>query len=108
MGPAHLSSSALVLEWRERRDCRSRLRGGFLAGFLVRVGVKRSGLSLHHVGSDHYFLHARKRGQLEHSLEEDALQDGTKAPRAGLALDRLLGDGVKRLFLEAKLDAFHL
>ena len=40
---------------------------------------------------------------LVHHVEHDVLEDGAQAPRAGLPLDRLLGNGVQRLVGEFEL-----
>src|SRR3990172_10768775 len=43
------------------------------------------------------------RRDLVHHVEHDVLEDGAQPPRAGLPLDRLLGNGVKRLVGEFEL-----
>src|SRR4249920_4220853 len=62
----------------------------------VRVDVERTGGSLDHFARDHDLFDAFQTRQIEHGLEQDAFEDRTQAPRAGLALDRLAGDRAKR------------
>src|SRR5262245_24794460 len=58
----------------------------------VRVDVERTRGSLDHLARDDDFLDAFQAREVEHGLEQNALQDRTQASRAGLALDRLAGD----------------
>src|SRR5262249_25335585 len=46
--------------------------------------------------------------QLEHGVEQDALHNRAQPPRAGLAVDRLSGDGVERFLRKREIDAIHL
>src|SRR5262249_44749861 len=50
-------------------------------------------------------LYVAARGQLELHLEEDFLDDRAQAARAGLALERLVGDRGQRVLGEDELDA---
>src|SRR6478609_3242094 len=74
----------------------------------VRVDVQRTGGSLDHFARDHHLLDAFQARKVEHGLEQDALEDRTQAPRAGLALDRPAGDRAERLVGEGELDVLHL
>ena len=47
-------------------------------------------------------------GQVEHRVEQDAFDDRAQAARAGLALDRLLGDRDQRIVGEGQLDILQL
>src|SRR6185312_5100850 len=46
--------------------------------------------------------------KVEHGVKQDALHDGAQAARAGLAVDRLAGNGAKRLFRQGQINRFHL
>src|SRR5476649_2511035 len=61
----------------------------------IRVDVERARGSLDHFARDHDFLDAFQARQIEHGLEQDAFEDRTQAPRAGLALDRPAGNRAK-------------
>src|SRR5689334_3613407 len=63
----------------------------------VRIDVERTGGSIDHFARDHDLFDAFQTRKVEHGLEQDAFEDRTQAPRAGLALDRLAGDRAKRL-----------
>src|SRR5512139_2317605 len=56
-----------------------------------------------HVFGDDALADVALRRDLVHHVEHDVLEDGAKAPRAGLPLDRLLGYGVQRLVGEFEL-----
>src|SRR5262245_66129634 len=70
-----------------------------LSNGAIGVDVERTRSSLDHFARDDDFLDAR---QVEHGLDQDALQDGTQASRAGLVLDRLAGDRAARLVGEVR------
>ena len=48
---------------------------------------------------DDHFGDAFQRGQVEHRIEQQPFHDRPQAPRAGLALDGLLGDRFQRCLL---------
>src|SRR5262245_37760918 len=87
-----------------------RIPSGAGAGVAGAVGidVKRTRRPLDHLTRDHHLLDAFEAGEIEHGVEQDALHDGTQPARAGLALDRLAGDGVVGLVREREVDALHL
>src|SRR3954467_6764507 len=53
---------------------------------------------------DDALLDVAARWQLELNLEEDLLDDRAQAAGAGLALERLVGDGLERVAAEDELD----
>src|ERR1700720_407814 len=60
------------------------------------VDVERRCGALHNFPGDHHLLDAFEARQVEHGVEQDALPDRAQPPRAGLAVDRLAGDGAER------------
>ncbi|MNT44570.1 hypothetical protein D3C72_1811040 [compost metagenome] len=52
-------------------------------------------------------MHALVVGQVVHDVHQRLLQDRTQATGAGLAADRLAGDGAQRTRADFQLDAFH-
>src|SRR6188472_291041 len=54
---------------------------------------------------DHALRHVTPRRQLEHHVEQRALDDRAEAARAGLALERAVGDLPHRVLSEDELDA---
>src|ERR1700724_3333969 len=59
------------------------------------VDVERRCGALHNFPGDHHLLDAFEARQVEHGVEQDALHDRAQPPRAGLAVDRLAGDGAQ-------------
>src|SRR5262249_34302552 len=57
---------------------------------------------------DHDLLDAFEARQVEHRVEQDGLQDRAQAARAGLADDRLAGNGAERFLRQRETDALHL
>src|ERR1700746_2603475 len=84
--------------------------GAALDGAIRTVGVdvQRARRPFHDFARDDHLFNAFKARQIEHGLEQDALQDRAQAARAGLALDCLAGDGAKRFVREGQLDVLHL
>src|SRR4051794_32902245 len=60
------------------------------------VDIERPRGALHNFPRDHHLLDTFEARQLEHGVEQDALHDRAQPPRAGLAVDRLAGDGAER------------
>jgi hypothetical protein len=56
---------------------------------------------------DHDLGHAVERGQVEHGVDQRMFQDGTQAARAGLARQRLAGDGRSADGRISEFDAVH-
>jgi len=79
-----------------------------LSNGAIGVDVERTRGSLDHFARDDDFLDALEARQVEHGLDQDALQDKTQASRAGLVLDRLAGDRAARLVGEGQVDVLHL
>src|SRR5216683_2531257 len=74
----------------------------------IGVDIERASRSLHHFARDHDLFDAFQARQIEHGLQQDALENRAQAARAGLALDRLAGDRAKSLVGERQLDVLHL
>ena len=74
----------------------------------IGVDVERLRRSFHNFARDRDFLDTLEARELEHGLEQDALEDRPQAARPGLALDRLAGDRAKRLVDEGQLDILRL
>ena len=55
-----------------------------------------------------HLRHVAARGELELDLEQDLLDDRAQPARAGLALERLVGDRRQRVVGEDELDAIEL
>src|SRR6266545_5050754 len=72
------------------------------------VDIERPCGALHNFPGDHHLLDAFEARQVEHGVEQDALHDRAQPPRAGLAVDRLAGDGAERLICQGQIDALHL
>src|SRR5690242_14446803 len=76
--------------------------GSVAAGFfLLGIDADRVLAAFDHVLVDHHFVDAVHRRQIEHRVEQDALEDRAQSARAGLAIDRLLGDRHQRVIGEA-------
>src|SRR4051794_6234729 len=85
------------------------LRGLGAEGPVVLVGdglgdERRRQPALDGLARDDALLHVAPRGQLELHVEQDLLDDRPQAAGAGLALERLVGDGLERLVGEHELD----
>src|SRR3977135_3408870 len=88
---------------------RSRARAGFDGAVgTIGVDVERTSGPLDYFARDHDLFDAFQSRQVEHGPEEKALENGTQAARAGLALDRLAGDRAKSFVGEGQLDVLHL
>src|SRR5689334_11404922 len=74
----------------------------------VGVDVERTRGPLHHFARDHHFLNTFEAREIEHGLEQNALEDRAQATCAGLAFDRLARDRAKRLVGESEFDVLHL
>src|SRR3954466_179712 len=66
------------------------------------VGVDQQRLSVAGDGAlvDHDLVDVGERREVEHDVEERALDDRAQAARAGAALERALGDRRQRMFAE--------
>src|SRR5262249_53576242 len=73
-----------------------------------RVNVERPCGALHNFPRDHHLLDAFKARQVKHGVEQDTLHDRAQPPRAGLAADRVAGDGTERFLRKCENDALHL
>src|SRR6266700_2277462 len=109
-GPREQNSAASNVRLRQQ-FASAHLSAG--AGFnrtigTIGVDVERASGAFDHFARNHHFLDAFEAREIEHGLEQDALQDRAQAPRAGLALDRPAGDRAKRLVGEGQLDILHL
>ena len=74
----------------------------------VGIDVERPGGSLDDLLGDHDLLDPFQARQIEHGVEQDAFHDRAQAARAGLAVDRLAGDGAQRFLGKRQIDRFHL
>src|ERR1700736_5009274 len=68
----------------------------------IGVDVERLGASFHDFLVDDHAADAVETRKLEHRLQQDRLHDGAQAARAGLAVDRLVGDGAQLLLVELR------
>src|SRR5262249_49227397 len=57
---------------------------------------------------DHHLLDAFEARQVEHGVEQDTFHDRAQSARAGLAVDRLAGNGAQRLLRQREVDRLHL
>src|SRR5436190_389911 len=80
------------------------------AGGLVLLGIDPDRLLGPHddVLVDMDLVDPVHRRQIEHGVEQDALEDRTEPARAGLPVDRLAGDRAQRVVGEAQLDLLHV
>ena len=86
---------------------RARLGGGALSrlGGLRGLGdERRLEVLLDRLLGHDALRHVAARGQLELHLEQDLLEDRAQAARAGVALERLVGDRAERVVGEVQLD----
>src|SRR5690242_16816548 len=89
--------------FRRRRSGRLGPAGGLLLG--RRLGDERGREALlDRLARHDALLDVAAGGQLELHLEQDLLEDRAQAARAGLALERLLGDRGERVVREDELD----
>src|SRR6516165_1843635 len=86
----------------------ARLALGRARGGASSVDVKRLCGALHNFPGDHHLLDAFHARQIEHGVEQDTFHDRAQAPRAGLAVDRLAGDGAECFLRQREIDALHL
>src|SRR5688572_8919762 len=80
------------------------------AGDFLIVGVdeERLAVGAHHRLVHHHLAHVFERWQLVHRVEQDLLEDGAQATRAGLARERAFGHGAQRAHAHFELDTFHV
>src|SRR3954469_16410849 len=95
----------LHLNWSQpvRSGARARLHRSAIG-----VDVERARRSLHHFARDNHFFDPFQPWKIEHGLKQDAFENRTQAPSAGLSLDRFARNRAERFVGKGQFDVFHL
>src|SRR5262249_54450696 len=74
----------------------------------IRVDIERSRSTLDDLFGDHDFLDAFEAREVKHGVEQNSFHNRAQPASAGLAINRLAGDGAEGLLGEGEINRLHL